>query len=221
MAKKTTAAKSSEVKGVDVAIAPPNFKIAEFLIRGDAPYVQNKFSQKARQEMHDVQEAGPTAKKGKKRKPKDFKQCYEDAMYKSEEGWAGIPATAFRNACISACRVCGFQMTKAKLSIVCMADGFDPDDGTPLVKITKGKPRYSELPARNATGVIDLRARPMWHPGWEAKVRLRYDADQFTLADVTNLLHRVGVQVGIGEGRNDSKSSNGVGWGSFEIVNDK
>jgi len=215
---KTKAATTTKPK-VGVTIAPPNFQVGEFLIRGDSPYVQNKFSDKARQQMHDTQEAGPTAKKGKKREPKDFKQCFTDAMYKSEAGWAGIPAPAFRNACISACRVCGFQMTKAKLSIVCLADGYDPSDGTPLVKITKGKPVYSELPVRNATGVIDLRARPMWHPGWEAKVRLRWDADQFTLADVSNLLHRVGLQVGIGEGRNDSKSSNGVGWGSFEIVN--
>jgi hypothetical protein len=58
----------------------------------------------------------------------------------------------------------------------------------------------------------------MWRPGWEAKVRIRFDGDQFTLTDVTNLLMRVGLQVGIGEGRPDSKMSTGMGWGMFEVL---
>jgi len=32
------------------------------------------------------------------------------------------------------------------------------------------------------------------------------------------LLARVGMQVGIGEGRPDSKNSAGMGWGLFEVV---
>jgi len=201
-----------------VIIGPPNFQTAEFLIRGTAPYVQNKFSQKAKEMMHDAQEAGQTGKKGKKRDAKDFQACYEGAMHTSADGWCGIPAGSFRNAMISACRVAGFAMTRAKLSVFIEADGFGPDDGTPLVKITKGEPHYTELPARNASGVVDLRARPMWDAGWESLVRCRYDADQFTLEDIANLLLRVGVQVGIGEGRPDSKKSAGMGWGLFELV---
>ena len=203
---------------VAVTIAPPNLQVAEFQIRGTAPYVQNKFTQKAKNMMHDTQEAGQAAKKGKKREAKDFQACYEGAMHKSSDGWCGIPASSFRNAMISACRMAGFAMTRAKLSVFIEADGFGPDDGTPLVKITKGEPKYTELPARNASGVVDLRARPMWMPGWEAVVRCRYDADQFTLQDIGNLLLRVGIQVGIGEGRPDSKKSAGMGWGLFELV---
>jgi hypothetical protein len=40
-----------------------------------------------------------------------------------------------------------------------------------------------------------------------------------TADDVTNLINRVGLQVGIGEGRPDSKDSAGIGLGLFEIVN--
>ena len=201
-----------------LTIEPPNFKIAEFIIRGDAPYVQNKFSAKAKQQIHDTQAQGSTAKKGKKRDPKDFMANYEAAMHISEDGWHGIPAASFRCAMISACRVCGFHMTKAKLAVFTMADGFDKDSGDPLVKITKGKPQYHEGHVRLESGVVDLRARPMWKPGWEAKVRIRFDADMFTLLDLANLMHRVGVQVGIGEGRPDSKKSNGMGWGTFEVL---
>ena len=109
-------------------------------------------------------------------------------------------------------------MTRAKLTVSVEADGQDPEDLTPLVRITKGEPRYFETYARVATGTCDLRARPMWAPGWEALVRVKFDADQFTLEDVANLLMRVGMQVGIGEGRPDSPNSTGQGWGLFELI---
>jgi hypothetical protein len=41
--------------------------------------------------------------------------------------------------------------------------------------------------------------------------------DQFTHQDVANLMTRVGLQVGLGEGRPDSKNSAGMGWGLFQI----
>ena len=202
-----------------LTIAPPKITTGRFKIRGTAPYVQNKFSQKALTELKAKHEAGSTAKKGKKREPKDFQALYEGCQHISEDGWHGIPAPAFRNAMVSACRVCGFQMTRAKLSVFVLPDGFDKSDQTPLVKITKGNPEYCEHPVRNETGVIDIRPRAMWKPGWESEVKIQFDADQFTLEDVGNLLSRVGLQVGLGEGRPDSKKSCGMGWGLFEIVN--
>ena len=210
MAKK---AKSTEA----LTIAPPKFEVAGFRIVGVAPYVQNKFSEKALRMMREKQEAGSAGGKGTKRQPKDFQAAYEGAMHKSVEGWCGIPAPAFRNACISACRVCGFTMTRAKLSVFVEPDGFDATDGTPLVKITKGEPQYSEMAVRNESGVCDLRPRPMWREGWEAMVRVRYDGDQFTLPDVANLMLRAGMQVGVGEGRPDSRKSCGMGWGLFRV----
>jgi len=204
-----------------LTIEPPSFQTAEFKIIGDSPYVQNKFSKKAMNTMMDKQKEGSTAAKGKKRTARDFKADYEGAKHKSRQGWCGIPAPAFRSAMIRACSVCGFKMTIAKMTVFVEADGFDPDDGTPLVKITKGKPHSVDHAVRNATGVADIRSRPMWNEGWEAKVRIKYDSDQFKLEDVANLLMRAGQQVGVGEGRPSSKSSNGMGWGTFVISNGK
>lgn len=206
-----------------VQIPPPKFITALFKIRGTSPYVQNKFSAKAREMMKAKQEAGSQAKKGKQREAKDFKACYEAACHVADDGWYGIPAPAFRSGLISACRLVNFKMTLAKLSVFIVADGFDrdPNERAPLVKITKGKPRYTEMLVKNETGVADIRARPMWDEGWEAELRIRFDGDQFTVADVANLLRRVGEQVGIGEGRPDSKNSHGMGWGTFEVVGNK
>jgi len=205
-------------KAKEVVISAPNFQVAEFLIRGDAPYVQNKFSNKVLEEMKAKHEAGSTAKKGANKGPKDFGALYLAAMHEAEGGWRGIPATAFREALVSACRVVGFAMTRAKLSLFCVADGYDKYDRTPLVKFTKGEPHQHTQYVINDSGVADLRSQAMWEPGWEAIVRIRFDADQFTLTDVAALLSRVSQQVGVGAGRPDSKNSCGLGFGTFQIV---
>lgn len=203
----------------EVQIKAPAFKTASFRIRGTAPLVINAFPAKAREQMRIRQGEGSTSKGKKFREPKDFDLCYEQAKHVSREGWLGIPASAFRCAVISACRLVNFKMTLAKLSFFVEADGFDRLDGVPLVQITKGEPHHVEHAVRNETGVADIRARPMWDE-WEAVVRVRFDADQFSLVDVSNLMVRVGMQVGIGEGRPDSKNSAGMGWGTFEVCND-
>ena len=201
-----------------VSIPEPDLRIVQFHIVGTAPYVQHKFSEKVRQQIKAKHEEGSTARGKKKREPRNFKAEYEAATHFSEQNWPGIPAPAFRAAMISACRLVGFQMTKAKLSVFIVADGLDIDEGTPLVKI-KGKREMHEGHVRNETGVVDLRARPMWRK-WTCDLNVQYDADQFTVTDVTNLLMRAGMQVGIGEGRPDSKKSHtGMGWGTFEIQN--
>lgn len=164
-----------------------------------------------------TQMAGSTAKSRKNREAKDFEELCKGARHISTEGWDGIHAASFRNAAISACRAAGFVMTKAKLAIFVEPDGFDADDMTPLVRITKGEPKMVVSPCRNQSGVIDLRPRPTYFP-WEANLRIKYDAGILTAEDVANLMARVGMQVGIGEGRPDSKQSAGVGNGLFNLV---
>lgn len=167
--------------------------------------------------MRQTQEAGSTARSRKQREAKDFEALFEGAKHISDEGWEGIHAAAFRNAAISACRACGFKMTHAKLAFMVLQDGFDKVDGAPLVRLTSGTAEQWIAPTRNATGVVDLRCRPMYRE-WSAKLRIRFDAGMLTSDDVVNLIARVGLQVGIGEGRPDSKMSAGLGFGLFEIV---
>ena len=196
-------------------ITPPNLKTAVIHIVGISPYVQHAFSEKQRKVMEATQREGQQARGKRTRVPKDFEAAYQNAKHLSKEGWCGIPAPAFRNAMISACKLIGYKMTHAKLSIFVEADGIDAKDGTPLVKI-QGEPRIHEGNVRNANGVADLRWRPMWEE-WSAAVKVQWDMDQFAASDVLNLMLRAGLQVGIGEGRPDSPKSNGLGWGRFRI----
>jgi hypothetical protein len=200
-------------------IKAPNLQTAIFRIIGTAPLVQAKFSQKAKEQMMATQAAGSTSRGKKIREAKNFDEVCEQSVHYSREGWVGIPAGAFRAAMISACRLVSFKMTLAKLSLFVEADGFDKDEGTPLVRLIAGKYKRVDMHVRNATGVIDIRSRPMWEE-WQADVRVKFDADQFTLGDVSNLLSRVGAQVGLCEGRPDSKSSAGMGWGTFRIASE-
>ncbi len=107
-------------------------------------------------------------------------------------------------------------MTKAKLAVFVEADGIDATEGSPLVRI-HGEPEMVIHHVRNATGVADLRVRGMWRK-WHATLRVQFDHDMFSLTDIANLLTRVGMQVGIGEGRPDGKKSAGMGWGMFEVA---
>jgi|SRR6516164_247514 hypothetical protein len=198
-----------------VAIPAPKFRVIELKVKGSAPFVMHKFSQKARNQIIATQKAGGQAKGKKVREPKDFDEVYAGAMHLSPEGWCGVPAGAFRNAMISACRTVGYKMTHAKLAAFVLADGYDRDDETPLVRIY-GEPRRHTTYARNDNGSVDIRVRPMWKT-WTMMVRIRYDADMFAQEDIYNLMMRVGQQVGIGEGRPDSKNSAGMGWGLFDL----
>lgn len=206
---------AAEAQSRAVQISAPRMTVRTFALQGTSPYVQARFSHKAMIAMAEKHAAGSVARKGSARKPRDFDDDYKQAQHISTEGWIGIPAGAFRNAMISACRLVGFKMTLGKLSVFVEADGFDAIDGVPLVRIF-GKPEKQTMPVRNATGVIDLRVRPMWRE-WSVSLRVKFDQDQFSETDIANLLMRVGEQVGIGEGRPDSKSSAGLGWGLFSI----
>jgi hypothetical protein len=202
-------------KAENVTITAPKIHTAEFKIIGTAPYIQLRFSEKAMNAMREKMELGSQATKKKARDARNFDEDFKQAQHISDEGWAGIPASAFRNAMISACRLVGFKMTIAKMSVFVLPDGFDKVDGVPLIKID-GTPEQHVMHARNATGVCDLRVRAKFWP-WSATVRVQYDADQFSATDAANLMNRVGSQVGIGEGRPDSKMTAGMGWGTFKL----
>lgn len=211
---KTVTSSTGSADGV--VIKRPNFGRAEFTLKGIAPLVIHRFSAKTKAQMKEKMETGKAAGSKKNREAKSTDDIYQEARYIAAAGWDGVHAGAFRNAMISACRLVGFKMTLAKMSLFVEADGWDKEEPQiPLVRII-GKPCKQEDMARVETGQPYVCVRAAYH-NWSIKLRIRWDADQFTVTDVANLLSRVGLQVGIGEGRPDSKNSAGMGWGLFEV----
>lgn len=198
-----------------LVIAAPNFQSVQFGIIGTAPLVMHKFSEKSKRDMMDAMMKTKGSRMGK-RDPKDFDESLHQAIHFSTEGWIGVPASAFRAAAISACRIVGFKMTLAKLGIFINPDGFDRDEGSPLVRLN-GEYRAVDHTVRLAkAGSSTVVRRPMFDE-WSMNVRVDYDGDMFSSADLYNLFARVGLQVGLLEGRPDSTNSAGMGWGTFRI----
>jgi hypothetical protein len=199
-----------------VSIPAPKMQTAKFSIVGNAPLVIHRFSVKTKNEMLHKMEAGSTGKSKKVREALDKEQKFNDARYISPEGWDGFNAASIRAAMISACRLVNFKMTLAKMSVFVIQDGWDKDEPEiPLIKI-HGEARLLESMARVETGQPYVTIRPCYDK-WSAEITIRFDTEQFTIQDVANLLSRVGAQVGIGEGRPDSKHSAGMGWGTFDV----
>lgn len=199
-----------------LVITPMKIERARFKIVGTAPFVQHKFSKKARDQMLAEQQKTAGTKGRKKKEPRDIEADYLGAMHIGDDHRNGIPCGAFRSALIDACRAAGFVMTKAKMSIFCQHDTIDKDDGTPLVHIN-GDPEMHQAMVR-IQNTSTIAVRPMWRE-WSVDLTLEWDGEQFSVHDVANLLARAGVQVGVGEGRPFSKSSHGMGWGTFRIAN--
>jgi hypothetical protein len=201
----------------DVAIIEPaNMVRITVRIRGTAPLVMNRFSKKG-EIMAGM--ATPKAEKKSKtaRPPRDYDADYEGAFHKTSAGWYGLPASGLRQGLIDACRTVNLVMTRAKMAVFVIADGFDEKDGTPLVRLQSPKPaERTEMVVRNDNGSVDIRIRPMWRE-WSAVITLEFDADMITAQSVVNLLDRVGRQVGVCEGRPFSKNSAGMGWGTFTV----
>jgi hypothetical protein len=205
-----------------VTIAAPNIQTAKFTIAGTAPLVIHRFDVKTMREFEDKIIEGSKPRGKRKFEPKKVEDICESAKYIGKTGnetWEGFNASSIRLAMISACRGANFKMTIAKQSLFVEADGWDVN--TPLVPLIRiiGKSEISKMIAKTETNVAMLCIRPMYNP-WKAVVRIRFDADLFSLSDVSNLLARAGQCVGIGEGRPDSKNSGGMGWGVFQIVNE-
>lgn len=202
-----------------VAIKPPNFGVIAFHIEGMAPLVIHRFSAKVKAQMKQKMETGKAASSRKTREARSTDDLFQEARYISQDGWDGFNASAVRAAMISACRLVGFKMTLAKLSVFVEADGVDAQEPQiSLIRIDGAPALKQEDMARVETGQPYVTVRAAYH-AWRAVVRIRFDLDQFTAEDVANLIARVGLQVGLGEGRPDSKNSAGMGWGLFRVVN--
>jgi hypothetical protein len=187
-----------------VTIVPPNFDHATFLLTGVTPLLINNWG------MADPYGYMP------KPNPRSAKDRLAFCKYVDRDGgWDGVPCTAFRSGMIDACRLAGLMMSMAKLSLFVESDGTDIRSGKPIVRLLNT--RGVEQRCKISCGKDQMyRSRCLYDKGWQINLRVKWDADQFQLGDVTNLLMRTGQQIGIGEGRPYSRHSAATGYGTFE-----
>ena len=210
MVKKTT--RAGQVLTVD--IPRPQIKILSIPVVGESRLVMHRWSKKAREQMLRKQMGMPALKKEKK----DPHQDFLESAYQSTEGWYGFPATAFKSACVDACRyVEGITMVMARGTLFVVPDGEDPE-GISLVRIEGDGPHLREDMCRIDMGTADVRHRAEWR-SWRTVINIKYNANILTAAQVFNLASIAGLHCGIGEGRPRAPKTS-MDWGMFRLASE-
>lgn len=182
--------------------------VVQIEIEGLTPLICNNFSQKMKEKMRLAQSGGKPPKE-----PKDPAALFEGAKYLLPDGSYGFPAAGFKGACVSAGRFFnGITMTALRQGIFVHGEG--PDQ---LVRLTgfTDEPIMREDAVRNATGVADLRYRPMFE-NWGATIKVEFISSLLSLDSVISIVDAAGIG-GIGEWRPTAPRSNGD-YGRFRTI---
>lgn len=183
-------------------------EVAEIEIRGTAPLIVHRWSEKARQMMLDSQQGRKTPKQAK-----DPNADYETSMYRFEDGGHGFPVMAFKSATVKGGgRLFGksVKMTELRQMLTFLADGIGTD-GTQLARII-GEPAMREDMVRVGMGTADIRYRAEYRE-WSALLRVEFVPSVIDLDSVVALVDAGGTN-GVGEWRPEKSGS----YGTYEVV---
>lgn len=185
-------------------------EIAEIEIRGTAPLVVHRWSDKARREMLGSQQ-------GKKipKQPKSPEGDFEASQYRADpDGWHGFPTMAFKSAMVKGgARMFAKSVKMTELRQLCtfLADGMDPA-GTQLTRLAGADPVLREDMVRVGMGKADIRYRAEYRD-WSALLRIEYVPSVIDLSSVVALVDAGGTN-GVGEWRPEKSGS----FGTYEVV---
>lgn len=200
----TTTAANATIK-----LARIQREIAEIEVRGTAPLIVHRWSEKARQMMLDAQQGKKNPKQ-----PKDPVSDFESTMYRFEDGGHGFPIMAFKSATVKGgARVFGKAVKMTELRQLCtfLADGIGVD-GTQLSRLISDEPIMREDMVRVGMGTADIRYRAEYR-NWSAVLRIEYVPSVIDLSSVVALVDAGGTN-GIGEWRPEKSGS----YGTYEVV---
>lgn len=210
----------AKTKSEQVKLPPLRLEIAKVPIIGTGPLIVHQWNQKAIQEMLGKQMKLPKGAKEAKDPVADFL----GSIYRTDEGYYGIPAVAIKNAMVTACTsIDGVTKVAARQAFQVIGergkakgafcDIFSPTDLQRIV--TPEPPRMREDMVRVGMGTADLRYRAELFP-WAAIVSIRFNANFMSASQVLNLLNTAGFAVGLCEWRPEK----GGQHGTFAVAND-
>ena len=183
-------------------------EVAVIEVKGTAPLIVHRWSEKAREMMLAAQQGKKTPKQAK-----DPVADYESSMYRFEDGGHGFPVMAFKSATVKGGgRLFGksVKMTELRQMLTFLADGIGTD-GTQLARIT-GDPSMREDMVRVGMGTADIRYRAEYRD-WSATLRVEYVPSVIDIDSVVALVDAGGTN-GIGEWRPEKSGS----YGTYEVV---
>jgi hypothetical protein len=192
--------------------------MAHVRIRGTAPLILNKFSEKARRMMLDAQQGQKKIKE-----TRNPEQDFKAASHRLTDGRYGFPAPGLKGSIVDAARY--FNNNKLTMELLKRAI-FVHGEGSDMLVPLEGKepgsiiaePYMREDTVRNATGVADFRFRPSWDE-WALTFEVVFVPNLLSFETVLALVDAAGIG-GIGEWRPSSKMSKTGTFGTFELDDD-
>ena len=182
--------------------------VAQIEIKGTAPLIVHRWSEKAKEMMLASQQG--------KKNPKSIKDPmadYEASMYRFDDGKHGFPTMGFKSATVKGGgRLFGknVKMTELRQMLTFQPDGIGTD-GTQLTVI-HGEPIIREDMVRVGMGTADIRYRAEYRD-WSALLRVEYVPSVIDMESVVALVDAGGTN-GIGEWRPEKSGS----YGTYEVV---
>lgn len=213
MVTKKAASATANASEAEAAVAQIDRIAAETLlipIRGTAPLVVHRFSEKAKRQMLDKMGGKKTPKA-----PKNPQAEYESAFYRLKDGEPGFPALGFKAATVGGARFYGKEISMTALRQLVFFRGEPGDDGHYYVRI-EGEPSMREDVVRVSNGGTDLRYRPQFTE-WSTVLTVTYVKSMITLGSVLSLIDAGGMGVGVGEWRPEKRGD----FGTYEVDSSK
>ena len=177
-------------------------------IRGTAPLIPHKWSEKAKRQLPGHPEKSTVKKSvGAKNPEEEAAAC----LYLLD-GKPAMPATAFKCAMVDACRF--FDKPSMKEGkMLFRVIGYGPEQ---LVEIKGDKLLREDLPRNSGkTGAPDLRYRYQFD-NWKARLEIDFIAERITDESIVALIE-AGGHCGVGDWRPSSPRSNAGTFGTFCI----
>lgn len=184
-----------------IVIAPPKRFVLALEVTGTAPLIQNKFSQKAIEEMLR-KHMGITVQREKKRP----REIIENATIRNVAGRVCIPPTAFKKAMLTAAGgLKSLKKTQLRTQLFVLGQSI------PITHEGDMVPRMDMVKTSGMSRTPDVRFRPQFD-GWKARLRIEFD-DVLSANTVVDLLSRAG-SVGAGEWRPERDGT----FGTFQVT---
>lgn len=220
-----------------IVIPAPNLKTMKVKVKGTSPLISHRWTQKAMQQIEDIQNKKPGANK---REPRDKDREYRDSFYMTRNGEIAFPALNIKNGMVGAVRnLTGVTMSLMKGAIFVLGDedGLIPvrykgkpiklsktttyykDGETPNDAYMGYDPAYPDQvivrrdPVRVNGGGADLRYRGSVKD-WEMEMLIQFNADVVSAEQVLNLLNTAGFACGLGEWRPERNGD----YGRYEVA---
>lgn len=214
-----------------VEIRPIEIKRVPVHIEGDTPLIMHAWSVKAKQMMLDAQMGKAKGKQKPKKSPaEDFiesmywlegKPTITDDMSEDEKMAAfhtaiengarfGFPATAFKQAAISA----AYRMGWSKDMVSLRGAFFIESDDDGMIEIKSDMPVMREDMVRVGMGTADIRYRGQFN-NWSADLIVNYNTNgKYSLEAIINIINAGGYCYGVGEWRPEKDGQ----YGTFHVA---